>query len=85
MPNPNKTYTINFNVQLDDETDRMLIAIATDLQHSKAQVCRAAIRRTWRMKFARQPSCADGQDCRCPHAHIYAPTQPPPKNPNAPV
>ncbi|KKM73425.1 hypothetical protein LCGC14_1410620 [marine sediment metagenome] len=35
MPNPNKTYTINFNLVLDDHTDAMLIRLAADLSFQK--------------------------------------------------
>lgn len=77
MPNPNKRFAINFNVQLDDQTDTMLIRISKDLSLSKAHIVRSAIRNYHNMKFLRAPICADGQQCRAPHTHIFAPTNPP--------
>jgi len=81
MPNPNKTYTINFNLVLDDHTDAMLIRLAADLEVSKAHVCRSAIQNWHTMAYRRTPLCADQQKCRCPHAHIYAPVTLPPAQP----
>ena len=77
MANEGRKHEINFNVLLDKELDKMLVAIAGELNTSKAHVCREAIRRWNEMLFHRTPRCADGQACRCPHAHIYAPSQPP--------
>lgn len=78
MANPNKKLHINFNVLLDDDTDNQLIAIAKETRRKKADVVREAIRWWFAMKFQRKPICADGQDCRCPHAHIYPPADPTP-------
>ncbi len=71
MANPNRTKTINFNVLLDPDTDGMLMRLSVTTNLSKAHVVRSLIRRNFQMHFQRRPVCADGQDCRCPHAHIY--------------
>lgn len=85
MTNPNRTYTINFNVVLDEETDRQLIALAKTLSVSKAHVCRSSIVARYNMHFRRAPKCADLQDCRCPHAFVYAPSPGPPETQNDPT
>ncbi len=82
MTTPNRTYSINFNVVLDDETNRQLQALATDLSVSKAHVCRSSISTRYNMHFRRSPHCADLQDCRCPHAFVYPPSPGPPEAPN---
>ncbi len=65
--------TINFNVLLDKDTDDHLCRMAKIAHLSKANIIRALIRARAQMQFARDPQCADGQSCRCPHAHIYSP------------
>ncbi len=85
MANPNKTMSINFNVLLDPDTDGQLMRLADATKLSKAHVIRSLIRRHFQMYFQRRPVCADGQDCRCPHAHIYPqdpPAAPPPAAPS---
>ena len=77
MPNPDRKKSINFNVLLDPDTDGQLMRLAEQTSLSKAHVVRALIRRHFQMAFQRRPVCADGQACRCPHAHIY-PQDPPP-------
>lgn len=84
MPNPDRTYKINFNLVLDEETDDQLIRLARELSVSKAHICRAAIANWYGMKFQRTPTCADLQECRCPHAHIYPPTNLPADRPSYP-
>lgn len=71
MPNPDKKKSINFNVLLDPDTDGQLMRLAEHTKLSKAHVVRALIARQFQMSLQRRPVCADGQDCRCPHAHIY--------------
>ena len=73
MPNPNRRYSINFNLVLDDSTDAMLCKIAADTHLSKAHVVRSCLTDAYAMRYQRKPMCADGQLCRCPHAHIYTP------------
>ncbi len=85
MAHPNKTMSINFNVLLDPDTDGQLMRLAEATKLSKAHVVRSLIRRHFQMFFQRRPVCADGQDCRCPHAHIYpqdAPAAPLPPVPS---
>ena len=76
MPNLNRTKNINFNCLLDEETDGMLIRLAAEKKRPKAFIVREAIQNWAKMSHRRTPTCADGQDCRCPHAHIYAPSNP---------
>ena len=73
MPNPNRRYSINFNLVLDAETDSKLCTMASDSAIPKAQIVRACLVDSFAMRYQRKPMCADGQKCRCPHAHIYAP------------
>lgn len=74
MPNPRKHFHINFNVLLSDELDDILIKLAKAHSLKKAQVVRRALLNWATMENFRTPLCADGQKCRCPHAHIYPPT-----------
>lgn len=85
MPNPNRKYTINFNLVLDAATDSKLCTIASDSDVSKAHVVRALLADAFSMRYQRKPMCADGQLCRCPHAHIYAPTDLPSDPPGDPI
>lgn len=71
MASPTKTHGINYNVLLDTTTNEQLIAISSGLRLSKAQVVRFAINHWALMRIEHTPVCADGQSCRCPHAHIY--------------
>ena len=72
MPNLNKKLTINFNFLLTRELDDMLIELARRHGLFKAQVIRQAVLNWHKMDTEQKPTCADGQLCRCPHAHIYA-------------
>lgn len=74
MPNPNRELKINFNCLLTEADDAMLIKLAQDSDRKKAQVVREGLRLMYKMKYQRVPVCADGGDCRCPHAHIYPPS-----------
>lgn len=76
MPNPNRKYTINFNLVLDKETDAFLIRIAGEQCTSKAHVLRSLIRDRHTMQYRREPLCATGRACLCPHAHLYPPSIP---------
>lgn len=76
MPNATSRYNIKFNLLLDNDDDGKLIALAQADDTSKARLCRGLIRSAYTMKFEKQPICADGQTCRCPHAHVYAPSLP---------
>ena len=84
MPNPNRKLRINFNILLTDELDAVLVALAKKKGISKAHIVRQAIHNWHVMDSLRTPLCADGQQCRCPHAHIYPPSQPPPTKPAEP-
>ncbi len=84
MPNPNRMLNINFNVLLSDQIDRQLIDLAAKHHLTKAQVIRQAIHNWATMESLRTPICADGQTCRCPHAHIYPPSQPASNPPSYP-
>ena len=66
---------INFNAKFDTETDGRLMALAEECHQSKAAVVRALIRHAAAMLFDKTPTCATGENCRCPHAHIYGPTR----------
>ncbi len=76
MPNPNRVFTITYNLMLDERTDAQLIALAKRHDMTKAQVCRQGIRNWAIMDELRSARCADGRKCLCPHAHIYAPSVP---------
>lgn len=84
MPNPRRKLRINFNILLTEELDACLIQLAQLKGISKAHVVRQAIRNWHTMTNLRTPICADGQECRCPHAHIFAPSQPPPITESSP-
>ena len=71
MPNPNKKLIVNFNFLLTKDLDNMLIELSHRHGLFKAQVLRQAVLNWYRMDTEQKPSCADGQLCRCPHAHIY--------------
>lgn len=77
MSNSHRSLHINFNVLLTDDLNDTLAALAADNKISKAHVVRHSIQRWSDMTYLRTPTCADGQICRCPHAHIYPPSQPP--------
>ncbi|KKM91771.1 hypothetical protein LCGC14_1225150 [marine sediment metagenome] len=78
MPNPNRVFTITYNLMLDERTDAQLIALANRHDMTKAQVCRQGIRNWAIMDELRSPTCSNGQKCLCPHAHIWAPSNPAP-------
>ncbi len=71
MPNDKSIFKISLNIMLDTKTDDMICKIAADTALSKAYIIRRAIKGYYDMTYHRQPVCADGQRCRCPHAHIY--------------
>lgn len=85
MPNPDRRYSINFNLVLDSETDAKLCTMASDSQIPKAQIVRALLVDSFAMRYQRKPMCADGQLCRCPHAHIYPPATLPLDAPGDPI
>lgn len=78
MPNTASRFKIKFNLLLDEHDDQRLIALAKKDDTSKARLCRRLIRSAYSMQFEHQPICSDGQTCRCPQAHIYAPSLPAP-------
>ena len=80
MPNPNRVFTITYNLMLDERTDHQLVALAKRHEMTKAQVCRQGIRNWAIMDELRSARCANGQKCLCPHAHIYTPSDPPPRS-----
>jgi len=71
MPNPNRKFNVSLNVLLDEETDHQICILAEETHLSKAQLVRQAVRHWHSMKYGQVASCADGQACRCPHAHLY--------------
>ena len=71
MTNPNRSLSVNFNMLLTPELDARLIDLATTHGISKAHIIRQAITNWASMETDQTPLCADGQKCRCPHAHIY--------------
>ncbi len=77
---------INFNAKFDERTNSNLEALAHRQDCSKAQVVRSLIRQSYEMTHLRNAQCADGQACRCPHAHIYGPNRiEAPPDPDRPV
>ena len=82
MPNADSKYRIKFNLLLSPEDDDMLILLAFRDESSKARLCRRLIRQAYMMRVKQQPGCADGQACRCPHAHVYSPSAPVPPDPD---
>ncbi len=82
MPNPNSKYKIKFNVLLDEAHDKMLIELSQRADLSKSHLCRTLIKAAAGMRIGQQPACADGTACRCPHAHVYAPSLPRPVAPD---
>ncbi len=69
--------TNSFNLLMTPATSAMLTDLAKESHRPKAAVLRQLIRDHYAMTFQRKPLCVDGGLCRCPHAHIFAPTQPP--------
>lgn len=78
MANPNSKYQIKFTALLDKPTDVMLIELAKNLDISKSHLCRTLIKAAHSMRHGQRPACADGTECRCPHAHVYSPSLPQP-------
>lgn len=77
MPNPNAMLVINFNLKLDKSTDDQLIGLARERHEPKSQTVRSLIRGAFKMTHDRQPTCATGTTCLCPHVHTYPPRLPP--------
>ncbi len=77
MANPNAILTVNFNLKLDQETDEKLISLAASRHQPKAATVRDLIRAAHQMAVNLIPTCANGTECRCPHAHVHAPQLPP--------
>ena len=71
MTNSNPTYSIDFNVKLDKETDDHLEKLKTALNIPKSQIVRQAINDHFLMRFGRQPTCAHGESCRMPQAFSF--------------
>ena len=82
MPNPKAVLTVNFNMKLDTATDDKLCMLANDRHQPKSGTVRDLIRAAYLMNVELIPTCANGTECRCPHAHVRAP-QLPPADPDA--
>ena len=71
MPNSPTKMTVSFDAMLDTETDKMLSSLSESGNVSKATIVRAGIRAHFNMARRREPRCADGRGCLCPHVHIF--------------
>ncbi len=67
----------SFNLLMTPRLAGKLTRLAQESHRPKAAVLRQLIRDQFEMNFQRKPLCVDGGLCRCPHAHVYAPAQPP--------
>ena len=58
-------------IMFDDDT----LSMARDLQEngrlSLAHIVRQAVQNAHRMSIKRQPTCANGSACHCPHTHQF--------------
>lgn len=64
-----KTKTVEFNVKISADERKMLGKIAEARKTSMAEVLRATITQNFRMLFANEPSCVNGNSCLCPQMH----------------
>ncbi len=66
---PNDQKTIPLNIQLSHYDKKMLESLARDTGKGMATILREAIKLRYLMRFNNDPSCSDGQACKCPQMH----------------
>lgn len=64
-----KVKTIEFNVKIDADQRAMLGQLATDSGLTMSEILRTSISTRFRMRFANEPSCVNGNRCLCPNMH----------------
>lgn len=65
------------NVLLEPQDRLMLDKIAEHEDAKCSQIIRRLIRWRYHMTFGQRPTCADGQQCKCPQMHSLLPPAPP--------
>lgn len=68
-------FTEQYNVMLDTTHRSMLGQVAEDKGVPASQLVREWISNAYRMRFANEPRCVSGEQCKCPLAHAGQPAR----------